>query len=229
VHNAKGLEFSIVFMAGMEEGLFPHSRSLNSDAQMEEERRLCYVGMTRAEKRLYLTWANFRRRFGGGQPERGTPSRFLAEVPKDHIEHLNAGDAVSQVDLLAERSYVRESAKRNLYTGKTYNSVESISRFFADKGMPLPSGIQQSQARQAPSLPPGSGAQRPLGTPGRVPAVQPRKKPFGTGSTIEHSKYGRGTVLRKEGDGDDAKLTVSFPGHGLKKLIAKYAGIKIDE
>ena len=67
LHNAKGLEFPIVFLAGLEEGLFPHSRSLDSPALMEEERRLCYVGMTRAEKRLFLSWARSRRRFGGGR------------------------------------------------------------------------------------------------------------------------------------------------------------------
>ena len=81
IHNAKGLEFPNVFLAGMEENLFPHSRSLLSEAAMEEERRLCYVGMTRAEKRLYMTWARYRRRFGGGQPEVSLPSRFLNEVP----------------------------------------------------------------------------------------------------------------------------------------------------
>ena len=69
MHNAKGLEFPVVFIAGMEEGLFPHSRSLDTESAMEEERRLCYVGMTRAEKKLYLSWARYRRRFGGGQPE----------------------------------------------------------------------------------------------------------------------------------------------------------------
>jgi DNA helicase-2/ATP-dependent DNA helicase PcrA len=72
LHNAKGLEFPVVFLAGLEDGLFPHSRSL-SEAAMEEERRLCYVGMTRAEKRLVLTWAKYRRRFGGGEQERTTP------------------------------------------------------------------------------------------------------------------------------------------------------------
>src|SRR6202035_2283843 len=75
LHNAKGLEFPIVFLAGLEEGLFPHSRSLDSKAAMEEERRLCYVGMTRAEQRLFLTNARYRRRYGGGQPEPSIPSR----------------------------------------------------------------------------------------------------------------------------------------------------------
>ncbi|MDZ7637940.1 MAG: 3'-5' exonuclease [Bryobacterales bacterium] len=77
VHNAKGLEFPVVIMAGMEEKLFPHSRSIDSAAMMEEERRLCYVGMTRAEQKLFLTHARYRRRFGGGQQEPCMRSRFL--------------------------------------------------------------------------------------------------------------------------------------------------------
>jgi DNA helicase-2/ATP-dependent DNA helicase PcrA len=237
IHNAKGLEFPVVFLAGMEEGLFPHSRSLDSEAQMEEERRLCYVGMTRAEKRLYLSWARFRRRFGGGQPEPSIASRFLREVPQALIEQKNSGRPTSHVDLYAERSFVRESARKNLYTGKTYNSVENISQFFADKGMPPPSGLQRP-----PEVPKPAQQQRvgPVGGSGSagfssavskpVAGAKPaaKKKAFGAGSIIQHPKYGRGTVLRREGDGDDAKLTVNFPGHGLKKLIEKYAGIKTD-
>lgn len=247
IHNAKGLEFPVVFLAGMEEGLFPHSRSLDSESQMEEERRLCYVGMTRAEKRLYISWARFRRRWGGGQPEPSIPSRFLAEVPKPLTEDVGAGRKNPGVDLYAERHYVRESARRNLYTGKTYNSVENISQFFAERGMPPPSGIQQAQNRgaapsasQAPATkppvpqtpaprPPAASQQVMFGqAPVRpaVPAGAQKKKPFGPGSVITHPKYGRGTVMRREGEGEDAKLTVSFPGHGLKKIIERFAGIR---
>ncbi len=92
MHNAKGLEFPVVFLAGLEEGLFPHSRSFDSEAMMEEERRLCYVGMTRAEKRLILSWARYRRRFGGGEQERSIPSRFLSEVPSNLIVNLGGDD-----------------------------------------------------------------------------------------------------------------------------------------
>src|SRR6185369_8649485 len=88
LHNAKGLEFPMVFLSGMELGLFPHSRSMDSEAALEEERRLCYVGMTRARKRLILTWAKYRRRFGGGEQERSTPSYFLSEVPESLIMNL---------------------------------------------------------------------------------------------------------------------------------------------
>src|SRR3954469_12456113 len=143
IHNAKGLEFPNVFLAGMEEGIFPHSRSLLSEGAMEEERRLCYVGMTRAEKRLYLTWARYRRRFGGSQPEVCLPSRFLNEVPVALRERLSpySEPQAEDVDLFAEQYDVRESVKKNLYTGKTYNSVENIAQFFAERGMPPPSGF----------------------------------------------------------------------------------------
>lgn len=201
LHNAKGLEFPIVFLAGLEEGLFPHSRSLNSEAQMEEERRLCYVGMTRAEKRLFLSWARYRRRFGGGEQERSIKSRFLQEIP-DHLI-VDAGPADE------ERHGARQAARPNPYTGKTYNSIENVSQFFADRGM------------KTPVLPRPPIAARPL--PSAPPAP---KKPARTGTLVEHPKYGRGTIVRREGDGDDAKITVSFQHHGLKKLIEKYAGLK---
>ena len=210
MHNAKGLEFPIVFIAGLEEGLFPHSRSINSGevTAIEEERRLCYVGMTRARQKLYLSWARYRRRFGAGQPEASIRSRFLKEVPATLLENVR-GDR-GHVDLFAERHMVRESAQRNLYTGKTYNSVEAIQQFFAGSS-------------------PKPAAPKPAVQPVQQPAANAAKaRKVGPGATIEHAKYGRGTVLRLEGSGDDTKVTVSFPGYGLKKLVAKYAGIKVE-
>jgi DNA helicase-2/ATP-dependent DNA helicase PcrA len=211
LHNAKGLEFPIVFLAGLEEGLFPHQRSMASVPALEEERRLCYVGMTRAQKRLYLTWAKFRRRFGGGEQERTVPSRFLSEAPEDLIVNLGEDDSVPQVDLHAERYQVRQSAQRNTFTGKTYNSMENISQFFTDRGVAFP-------AQKAPPA--------PVATPARPQAAAPVRKAARTGMTVEHPKYGIGTVLRREGEGEDAKITVSFPRYGLKKLVEKYAGLK---
>ena len=217
LHNAKGLEFPIVFLAGLEEGLFPHSRSFNSEAMLEEERRLCYVGMTRAEKRLILTWARYRRRFGGGEQERSIPSRFLGEVPANLIVNLGGDDhGASQIDLTSERYEVRESARRNAFTGKTYNSLENISQFFAERGMAFPP--------QKPGQPPA--ARQPAASRTLPQAPPPPKKPARTGMTVEHPKYGTGTVVRREGEGDDAKITVSFPRYGLKKLVEKYAGLK---
>jgi DNA helicase-2/ATP-dependent DNA helicase PcrA len=250
IHNAKGLEFPNVFLAGMEEGLFPHSRSLMSEAAMEEERRLCYVGMTRAEKRLYLSSARYRRRFGGGQPEVSLPSRFLKEVPPSLCERLSlqGGMVGEEVDLFSEQHEVRDSAKKNLYTGKTYNSVDNIAQFFAERGMPPPSGLTRRPdppkpppaaaptVNQTPSIAPVAAASslpRPSSAPLRTistpRSLALRTVGFKNGSVVNHPKYGRGTVVRREGDGDDAKLTISFPGYGLKKIVEKYAGIKIEE
>jgi DNA helicase II / ATP-dependent DNA helicase PcrA len=215
LHNAKGLEFPIVFLAGLEEGLFPHMRSLDSKAAMEEERRLCYVGMTRAEKRLFLTSARYRRRWGGGDAEASIPSRFLKEVPEKLIEDLNPKQRTPQVDLFAESHQVREAAKRNAFTGKTYNSVDNIKQYFAERN-------QQSPATPAPPVRAAAAATPQIQSP--KPAG--RKQPFRTGATVRHPKYGRGKILRREGDGDDAKLTVSFDGYGLKKMIEKYSGIQ---
>ncbi|MGE5488796.1 MAG: ATP-dependent helicase [bacterium] len=236
VHNAKGLEFPIVFIAGLEDGLFPHIRSLDSPQMMEEERRLCYVAMTRAEKRLYLSWARFRRRFGGGPAEPAIPSRFLSELPPALVERV--GREAPEVNLEADRILVRDTVRKNLYTGKTYNSIENIAEFFQARGLtppPVPGAQAQAGAGARPAA---HGARTPGAPPQEIPPAKPkspapkpprRLQPGRVGSTIEHPRYGRGTVVRREGDGEDAKLTVSFPGHGLKKLIAKYAGIKIEE
>ncbi|MFN7924305.1 MAG: 3'-5' exonuclease [Bryobacteraceae bacterium] len=268
VHNAKGLEFPLVFLAGMEEGLFPHSRSLDSPSMMEEERRLCYVGMTRAEQRLSLSHARARRRYGGGPLEPAMPSRFLREIPKELCDFQGAVDLDAEgfegddeIDLFSERSFVRENvrsttdqirqaakpwqrpgqnAARQPYSGKTYNSVENISQFFRDRGIPArgapggsPAAPQQAPKPVAPQLSapapvPKPAGPRPVQPPVAAPFGAAKKKRGWEGATIQHPKYGRGTVLRQEGDGDDAKLTVSFAGHGLKKLIAKYAGLKLD-
>ena len=218
LHNAKGLEFPYVFLAGMEEGLFPHSRSIGAaESALEEERRLCYVGMTRAEKRLYLSWARWRRRFGGGEQERSIASRFLGEVPEHLVLRLGEDDSIPQVDLFAERWDVRQAVKRNTFTGKTYNSLENISQFFSERGMappqPVPGGLTKAAApppaaRQA--VPAPAAPAKPLPTP---PPAAPRK--IRAGMMVEHPTYGAGMVLRREGEGDNAKITVSFPRHEI--------------
>ena len=230
LHNAKGLEFPVVFMAGMELGLFPHSRSMNSEELLEEERRLCYVGMTRAQKRLILSWAKYRRRFGGGEQERSTPSWFLKEIPKNLLVNLRPEVPLGEIDLTAERHDARQSARRNTYTGKTYNSLENISEFFGERGIafngPRPGHSSPSQSRQSPVFPPRQDPPAKPSSPaadGRAPHRAAR-----AGMTVEHPKYGKGTVVRREGEGENAKITVNFPRHGLKKLVEKYAGLKRD-
>jgi DNA helicase-2/ATP-dependent DNA helicase PcrA len=245
IHNAKGLEFPAVFLAGMEEGLFPHSRSIDNPTAMEEERRLCYVGMTRAEKRLVLSWARWRRRFGGGEPQRSIASRFLKEVPGQLLFNIGVEDDenIPQIDLTAERHAAQEGARKNLFTGKTYNSLDNISQFFSDRGMPVPGGAQAGSAaasrssgqgvpRPGANTPPPSRFNTPIAPRAATSPAPPFKGPPPTkgssrqGTVVEHPKYGTGTVIRREGEGPDAKLTVLFPGHGLKKLVERYAGLK---
>ena len=231
MHNAKGLEFPVVFLAGLEEGLFPHSRSLNSEAAMEEERRLCYVGMTRARKRLILTWAHYRRRFGGGEQERSTPSRFLSEVPANLIVNLGA-EATMRARSICTPSATRsaQSAQRNtlhwqdLQLGGEHLAVLRRARH----------AVQRRSAARAASRPRDSAAAarscRVRSAPAQASPTAPPapRKAARTGMTVEHPKYGTGTVVRREGEGDDAKITVNFPRYGLKKLIEKYAGLKRD-
>src|SRR6185312_689436 len=190
LHSAKGLEFGLVFLAGMEEGLFPHSRTRNSPAELEEERRLCYVGMTRAREQLYLTHAARRRRFGGQLNEPSEPSRFLSEVPRQLLRDDSPVDAFAAA--------VRSSGPR--YVTEGYSQEEPAAAR-------LRQFLPTAPARPAPS--------RALASPGG----------WRSGARVRHAKFGVGTVLRVEGEGDQTKLTISFPGFGLKKLLEKVAAL----
>ncbi|MEW5976617.1 MAG: UvrD-helicase domain-containing protein [Acidobacteriota bacterium] len=186
LHSAKGLEFPVVFLVGMEEGLFPHSRSSESEKELEEERRLCYVGMTRAERKLVLTRARQRRFLGAEGREQTQPSRFISEIPPALLDN--------PFPVTAQR---RAAA----YQGPVYNTRESIENFYRQRG---------KQVELAPQAEPRTGRQ-----PG-----------YRHGTYVRHPKYGVGMIIRCEGDGEDSKLTISFPGHGLKKLVSKYAGLE---
>jgi DNA helicase-2/ATP-dependent DNA helicase PcrA len=150
------------------------------------------------------------------------------------VVNLGPQDERGEVDLLAERYDVRQSAQRNTFTGKTYNSVANISQFFSERGIPFSAPKQAGPPAPSAAPPvarPGANIAQPpgrMGAPAAPPpprAAPPRKAPR-TGMTVEHPKYGTGTVVRREGEGDNAKITVNFPGFGLKKLIEKYAGLK---
>ena len=207
-HSAKGLEFPLVFIVGLEEGLFPHSRAASDPAELEEERRLAYVAITRAERYLYVTHAMKRRVYG--EELASEPSTFLNEMPDDLLEDLSLGKSwlsfkhgSSAIDY--EHGEYRKEKKK--YTGKTYDSVDSIADFFKQRN--------RQMGQTAGSLPNVSKHDS-----------SPPSKEFTPGSYVRHSKYGRGLVLRREGVGDSAKLTVSFPGYGQKKLVEKYAGLE---
>ena len=215
LHAAKGLEFPLVFLVGLEEGLFPHSRTLLAPDDIEEERRLCYVGMTRAMDTLILTRARYRRRYGTDMPEASVPSRFLEEVPEELLQDLGSPRRASHVssDYGTSRHYAyededqrpqsgrRNTPQRNSYSGPTYNSIDNIAEFFASRGKKF------TRPKIEVTAPAGRTGFRP-------------------GQRVRHPKYGEGTVYKREGDGEDAKITVQFPRYGLKKLVEKYAQLE---
>jgi DNA helicase-2/ATP-dependent DNA helicase PcrA len=225
LHAAKGLEFPLVFLGGLEEGLFPHSRTFLQPDDIEEERRLCYVGMTRAMDTLILTRAVYRRRYGTDLPEASIPSRFLEEVPAGLVEELGgsrrrgtaarAGAPAAQEQEVGSTHYAYEDEDQSVswasqrkqrvpaasYAGKSYNSIDNIAEFFASRGKKF-------------SLP-KSRVEEPKG-----------KKGFRPGQKVRHPKYGEGTVYQREGEGEDAKITVQFPRFGIKKLVEKYAQLE---
>ena len=186
IHSAKGLEFPLVCLAGLEEDLFPHSRSLLNQDGLEEERRLCYVALTRARRKLLLTRAKNRRFLGGESFNQTEPSCFISEIPADLLQHAWG----------APRS-VRKS-----FDGPTYNDAESIRQFYRQRRKRIDLAPRKTETEV-----------------GR----------FKQGQTVRHRKYGTGNVVRSQGEGDDCKLTVLFPRHGLKKLLVKYAGLESGE
>jgi DNA helicase-2/ATP-dependent DNA helicase PcrA len=221
LHAAKGLEFPLVFLVGLEEGLFPHSRTFLQPDDIEEERRLCYVGMTRAMDTLVLSRAVYRRRYGTDLPEASVPSRFLEEVPPQLVEEIGSprraartrpaapaehGDthyAYEDEDQSASWAARQRPQQRKpaTYSGKSYNSIDNIAEFFASRGKKY-------------SFP-------------KVPVEEPKgKRGFRPGQKVKHPKYGEGTVYQREGDGEEAKITVQFPRFGLKKLVEKYAQLE---
>ncbi|HYE14966.1 MAG TPA: UvrD-helicase domain-containing protein [Pyrinomonadaceae bacterium] len=230
MHSAKGLEFPLVFVVGMEDGLFPHSRSAADPAEMEEERRLCYVAITRAERHLYVTHAMRRRVYG--EELASEPSQFLNELPLDLLEDLSRGGSwlsfarsssalEAQHAARALRGETGRTEKR--YGGKTYDSVDSIAEFFRQRGDQIKRNAAAANQSTQPAAPPPP--KRPAA--GAAPSSSSSSGAgFAPGTHVRHPKYGRGLVLRREGVGDSAKITVSFPGFGQKKLVEKYAGLE---
>jgi DNA helicase II / ATP-dependent DNA helicase PcrA len=219
MHSAKGLEFPVVFIAGLEENLFPHSRVRDNEDELEEERRLCYVAVTRAEKNLYLTHTMKRRVYGEEMP--AEPSRFLNEFPLDLIEDLSTvpswlrfakkGSTRENRDALRAMTSSSERPVRSTnYQGSKNNSADSVLEFFARQGKKVDRSILER----------GAGEHEEQ----EIAMSQGGLK---VGTRVRHAKYGQGLIVRREGDGENAKLTINFPGYGQKKMIGKYAALEI--
>jgi DNA helicase-2/ATP-dependent DNA helicase PcrA len=214
MHAAKGLEFPVVIMPGLEEGLFPHSRANEDEADLEEERRLCYVGITRAEKRLFLSSASRRRVYGEYQPTE--PSRFLDEIPKELVEEIEAPSAA-----YASRRQPFFEMRVNPYGRRPSSDWdERPSR----GGISAPS---RGGARRGP----GSEESAP---PARARTFRPEDEDqsastnagYKAGLRVRHPLFGVGTIIAVEGGDADTKLTVRFASVGQKKLVARFANLQ---
>ena len=232
LHAAKGLEFPLVFLAGMEEGLFPHSRTINDGEGLEEERRLCYVGMTRAMDALLVTRARFRRRYGNDSPEFSTPSRFLGEIPSHLIEDLSA-----PVPANSWGGYAAQTTRPNTHRTSRDHDGDQHWTYEDEDQRPQKLATNSSGAQRKASGSPAGGsidniaqffAARGQKFPRpQIPVADPSGKTgFRSGQRVRHPKYGEGVVFKREGEGENAKITVQFPRFGIKKLVEKFAQLE---
>lgn len=249
LHAAKGLEFPLVFLSGMEEGLFPHSRTLTDPTGLEEERRLCYVGMTRAMDTLIMTRARYRRRYGSDMPESSIASRFLEEVPSRLVEDLGSPPARPQFSgsnygsgyggayatPYPQRSKFGRPSPEQGEQHYSYEDEDQSGERISARASGLP-GVNNRAGHSAKTALPGQSIDniasffaargQKISRPKLGVQEQTGKTGLRQGSRVRHPKYGEGTVFRREGDGDDAKITVQFQQHGVKKLVEKFAQLE---
>ncbi len=203
LHSAKGLEFPVVFIVGMEQGMFPHERSMGDEFEMEEERRLCYVGMTRAEKMLYLSHAFHRTVFG--ETRRQIASRFLSDLPEELVDRRQQLSEASQPRMLVSEEKVLEEPTG----GRRLDVTEILARA---KRRATAAAAEEDQGEETAAV-----AETEQSESDQVPV-------FATGDNVKHPKFGRGTVVTTKGEGTKAIVTVAFrDGGGVKKLVAAQA------
>ncbi|MFB8236328.1 DNA helicase PcrA [Kitasatospora purpeofusca] len=200
LHTAKGLEFPVVFLTGMEDGIFPHMRALNQVKELEEERRLAYVGLTRARQRLYLTRSVLRSAWG--QPAYNPASRFLEEIPETLVEWKRTGGAPAP-------------AARGFSSGSSWGGRSSGGSGGSSRG-----GSSRGTAAASPKAGWGQSARR------AGAAVEREVVALAVGDRVTHDTFGLGTVVATSGVGDKAQATVDFGTEGRKQLLLRYAPVE---
>ncbi|ALM06978.1 ATP-dependent DNA helicase [Sediminicola sp. YIK13] len=205
VHMAKGLEFPYVYIVGMEEDLFPSAMSMNTRSELEEERRLFYVALTRAEKQAYLTYTQSRYRWG--KLVDAEPSRFLEEIDEQYVENLTPADNYRY------KSFINSDIFGDVDKSK-------LRQIKPQAGTPPTSHKpNENQLRKLRKLKPE------LATPvGNTNEVDPN---LGEGSLVNHTRFGRGTVLKIEGIGNDKKAEIKFDKGDIKKLLLRFAKLEV--
>lgn len=212
LHSAKGLEFPVVFLVGMEEGIFPGYKSISESKELEEERRLCYVGITRAKNNLYLTCAKRRTIFGS--TSYNPVSRFLKEIPKECLEGYDEVINPSGNETFKDSAYKWEYGKVGNSQVKTYNinnanniSVAAKTNKSSGFGFRTAESFLQSRIKKENSN------------------IDISK--YKEGTRIYHKKFGEGTINYVEEEGEDYKIDITFDKSGHKRLMAKFAGLEI--
>ncbi|MFJ4671718.1 DNA helicase PcrA [Kitasatospora purpeofusca] len=203
LHTAKGLEFPVVFLTGMEDGIFPHMRALNQVKELEEERRLAYVGLTRARQRLYLTRSVLRSAWG--QPAYNPASRFLEEIPETLVEWKRTGGAPAP-------------AARGFSSGSSWGGRSSGGS--GGSGGSSRGGSSRGTAAASPKAGWGQSARR------AGAAVEREVVALAVGDRVTHDTFGLGTVVATAGVGDKAQATVDFGTEGRKQLLLRYAPVE---
>ena len=204
IHAAKGLEFPVVFVGGLEETLFPNAMSINTREELEEERRLFYVAITRARLHLYLSYSNARYRFGPLQ--QNEPSRFIEEIPEIYVD----------------KSYAGVASRNNQNTGWGSSNGNAFNRmqrgFQSPERQPAKTAYSSSPARPA--------LKEHVPTENFMPSDLAELK---TGNKVEHQKFGFGEVTRLEGSSHNPIATIVFQINGEKKIMLNYAKLRIVE
>ena len=234
LHSAKGLEFPVVFLAGMEEGLFPHSRSWMDDEEMEEERRLCYVGITRAKQLLYLTSAASRTIYG--RTEASEPSRFLEEIP-DKLVHEYRRSSMTGYGYRNTEGYKNTGGYGSYgyggYGGRDFNR----SSYDEEGGAVIGSGhvkrsVPDSRVSASLSERFKEESKKTSGLFSKIHTDFVPEKPegvatdFAIGDRVSHKKWGEGTIVSVKNSPDGQEVKVAFAGAGIRNLLTKYAMLK---
>ena len=222
VHSSKGLEFPYVYVTGMEENIFPSGGFMASDSDIEEERRLFYVAMTRAKKVLQLSFAQTRLR--NGKHESNSPSRFVREVDQQFIANPLSliGDDEDEKPRPGFGGWGRQPASKSGYA-YGQSSRPQVER------RPVQSQPQQRRSETPRRIEP-QPVRRPQSVPVRVPDADFEPTPIlqlRAGQRIEHNRFGYGKILEISGNVSDLKAKISFDDHGEKILILKYAKIRV--
>ncbi len=211
LHSAKGLEFPVVFLVGMEEGIFPGFRAMEEEKEIEEERRLCYVGVTRAKENLFLTCSKMRTMFGS--TKYNMPSRFLEEIPEELLnENGDVFSSGSKEQKFEDKDYAWTYGESS--SGKIYN----INKISDKKEVANSYGRAPSFGRTAENFLSGLNKKT-------VPEVDLTK--YSTGIRVYHKKFGEGIITKTVPEGDDLKVDIDFEKSGHKRLMAKFANLEI--